>query len=74
MATYSLWKNTNKKQFIAVLFSTLLTPFSLLFDILCPFMLVGNVLLLGYAVFESINKRATFKETITEILDIDKGE
>lgn len=32
----------------------------------------GNILLLGYSIFESVNKRATLKETITEILD--KGE
>lgn len=74
MTTYFLWKKTNKKYFLAILFSFILTPFSLFFDIVCPFMLIGNIFILGYAIFQSVNKKSTFKETITVFLDIDKGE
>lgn len=71
MATYYLWKRTNKKRYIAIIFSIILTPFFLLFDILCPFMLIGNVMLLGYIIFEIINGRRTLK-TITR--EIEEGE
>lgn len=57
MITIGMWEETNKKKIIAILFSILLTPLTLLADIICPFINVANILYLFGFIWDKVNGR-----------------